>query len=364
MDVQKGLEGDFLSSPESIVNPRMPAIAVTGCDGFLGRHLVRALKRRFRIFELTRRSCAKMEHDSHHARVQCDIRIDESVSRAVSRIEAITRVEALIHLAAVKRYWLPENVFYETNVQGTQRMIWAARRFGVRQFVFSSTSLVYAKKKNPYSASKIQAERLVRDAQLPYTIIRFTPLFGEGDDSNFTRLAKLVGKSSPIPIVPLIGSGEQKIQPLFVQDAAAAVEAVLLHEQHFNKEYDLSGFDTSPREMIATAARHCESGKLVFGVPLGLARLIARICARMADRPMLTIQQLDSLDEQIYFDSSATWAKLEVERTTLDEAISELVCRNDRLNLRSGRQSHKNRAPKFPLFCLCQLQVCGARGSN
>ena len=336
VDVQKSFEGDFLNSPEDIVDPST-AIAVTGCDGFLGKYLVTALKRRFRIIELTKRPCSEMEHDNRRVRVQCDIRIDESVSDAVNRIGAIARVEAVIHLAAVKRYWLPENVFYETNTQGTRRMIWAARQLGVRQFVFLSTSLVYAKRKNAYSTSKAQAERLVRDAQLPYTILRFTPLFGEGDDSNITRLVKLVGKNRLIPIVPLIGSGKQKIQPLFVQDAVAAVEAVLLREEHFNKEYDLSGFDTNLRDIAAMATPDCERGKLVLGIPLRLARLTARICAKMLDRPVLTIQQLDSLDEEVSFDSSAAWTRLGVKRTPLEEAISTLICRNGRPNLRSGR---------------------------
>ena len=324
MDIEKIMEGHLLKGTD-ISSDNIRTIAVTGSNGFLGSHLVKSLKRRFFVFALIRPSTATEGFHEGCFRVHCDIRLDRSVSGAVEDIRAMRQVEAVVHLAGVRAHWYPETVFHEVNVEGTRRVVWAARELGAGQLVFASSSLVYAQAKSPYSRSKVEAERMVREGRVPYTIIRFTPIFGTGDETNITKLVQIASGKSPLPLVPVVSFGRQRIQPLFVEDAAAAIEAVLLREEHLNKEYDLSGFETDLREIVSLAKSSSGCRKPVVSIPEALARLLAKAQAKLIKHPVLSIQQLNSLKEELVFDSSMTWEKLGLERTEIADAIYSLA---------------------------------------
>jgi UDP-glucose 4-epimerase len=121
--------------------------------------------------------------------VEGDILDPQSLSAAVDGVSAI------VHLAAVLRTPNPEQI-QQVNVDGTHNLIAAARQHASEaRFIMASTGLVYdsdlprpareddpAHAPMPYPASKIKAERTLRDSGLNWSVLRLAFVYGDGDD--------------------------------------------------------------------------------------------------------------------------------------------------------------------------------------
>ena len=161
----------------------MPAVLVTGGAGFVGSNLVRYLRRerpRLTVVNLDKltyagnlESLADLKDDPQHVFVHGDITDAKLVGDVVER----HGVEAILNLAAeshVDRSILGPSIFVETNVSGTQVLLEAGRRAGVKRFLQVSTDEVYGSlgaegrfsetspltPSSPYSASKAAADLL------------------------------------------------------------------------------------------------------------------------------------------------------------------------------------------------------------
>jgi nucleoside-diphosphate-sugar epimerase len=182
---------------------------VTGGGGFIGSALVRALLARghvVRSMDLAdgargRLAGLPVEH------------VTGSLLDAGALAEAARGVEIVFHLAALAADWGPRETFLEVNAEGTRRALEAARVAGVRRFVHMSSLAVHrftghvdaaedvpaAEADFPYGASKVEAERHVREAQartgLETTVIRpGLVIFGPGDTTSFARMAPLLSR--------------------------------------------------------------------------------------------------------------------------------------------------------------------------
>jgi dTDP-glucose 4,6-dehydratase len=161
----------------------VPAVLVTGGAGFIGSNLVRYLRRErpgWTVVNLDKltyagnlESLADLRSDRGHLFVRGDIANADLVEHLCAQHE----VEAILNLAAeshVDRSILGPGIFVETNVSGTQVLLEAARRAGVKRFVQVSTDEVYGslgaegrfseasplRPSSPYSASKTAADLL------------------------------------------------------------------------------------------------------------------------------------------------------------------------------------------------------------
>ena len=147
-------------------------------------------------------------------------------------------VNAIVHCAAVMPPASADRI-REVNVRGTANLIEFARRWGIRRFVYlSAVSAVYAQK-NAYGASKAEAERLVTESGLDYTVLRLTMVYGPDGGLHFRKLVSLV-KRVPL-LFPLPGSGKARLQPVFIGDVVQAIELALSTAAATGKTYNVSG---------------------------------------------------------------------------------------------------------------------------
>ncbi|HWN19006.1 MAG TPA: NAD-dependent epimerase/dehydratase family protein [Gemmatimonadales bacterium] len=147
-------------------------------------------------------------------------------------------VELVFHLAAAFRELNKPDSFYdEVNVGGTQVVLSAARRNGVRKFVYCSTCGVHGNVDHPpanedapirpadyYQRTKYQAEPIVTRAMEPgfeTVILRPAAIYGPGDPERFFMIFKRVSKGT----FPMFGSGKTLYHPLYVDNL---VDAFLL----------------------------------------------------------------------------------------------------------------------------------------
>src|SRR6476661_3156845 len=197
--------------------PLETLVTVFGGSGFLGRHVVRALaKRGYRIRVAVRRP-ALAGHLQPLGRVgqihavQANLRYPASVDAAARDADVVINLVGILFERSRQR-------FQAVHTFGAEAVALAASAYGAR---LVHVSALGADEESPsaYARSKAQGEKLVLAALPAATILRPSVVFGPEDDF-FNRFAGMARMS---PVLPLIGGGETRFQPVFAGDVAAAV---------------------------------------------------------------------------------------------------------------------------------------------
>lgn len=209
-------------------------ILVTGGCGVLGSRLVKRL-----LAEGNSVRVLALAGDPAVARIDgCDIQIRYGdVAQAQDLAGICDGVTVVLHLAAV--IITSDETQYETvNVQGTANLIAEARKNkGIRFIYVSSASVVYPKS-TAYSRSKRQAEHLVINSGVAYTIIRPTLVYDKGrGGQEFDIFLDYLNKW---PVVPFIGAGSALKRPVYTEDVINGLVACVKLLPG-NKIYNLSG---------------------------------------------------------------------------------------------------------------------------
>ena len=236
----------------------MKHIFVTGGAGFIGSNLIRSLLQNYRVTtidnfddfysrkqkELNLKSL--LAHNNF-AFIEGDIRNDQDLEKAKD-------VDVIIHLAAKAgvRPSIKNPILYQdVNVSGTQTLLEFARRRGIKQFVFASSSSVYGINENvpwneeekllpisPYASTKLSGEMLGHVYSKLYGIrflaLRFFTVYGPGQrpDLAIHKFFRSILNDEPIPV---FGDGSTSRDYTFVQDTVKGVMAAV--------EYDKSDFE-------------------------------------------------------------------------------------------------------------------------
>ena len=184
-------------------------ILVTGASSAIGARVVEQLRGQSRPVRclVRRRPVANVDEC-----VQGDLAESSTLDAAVEGAEVV------LHLAAVTHARRPRD-YVETNVDGTQRLLDAAARHGVRRFVHVSTRAV-SDAGGAYSVSKHMAEHAVRDARVEHTIVRLSEMYGGAGAEGIDQVVARARRGAAIPVV---GDGADRVCPMHVDDAVAAL---------------------------------------------------------------------------------------------------------------------------------------------
>jgi nucleoside-diphosphate-sugar epimerase len=201
-------------------------ILITGSTGFLGKHLIKVLDKK-NIKCLVRK-------DSNISHLKDIELVYGDITDANSLDKALKDVKEVIHLAASTH---DNSLFHIVNVKGTKNLLEACKKNNVKRFVFISSMASTRRFLDDYGRSKKEAEELVRSSGLDYTILRPTLIYGKGS----LGMKHTVEYIKRIPfVVPIVGSGNSKIQPVFVDDVCKSI-IKSLEKDTINKEYNILG---------------------------------------------------------------------------------------------------------------------------
>jgi uncharacterized protein YbjT (DUF2867 family) len=266
-------------------------ILVTGGTGFVGPRVVRALRERdVPVRALVRRptgGSATTLAAWGAELVQGDMTDAESVRRAVEGAEAV------VHLVAIRQGSAEE--FRRVMEEGTRDLVAAAKEAGVRRFVLMSALGTSEETKDlvPYYHAKWEQEETLRGSGLEHVIFRPSFVFARdgGILPTFRRLARLA------PVTPIIGSGEQRIQPIWIEDVAAYFSQSVDHADAANSVFELGGPDAvSWNEFWERLKRALGQRRPSLHVPVGLMRANALITERLPGNIPLTRDLLTMLE--------------------------------------------------------------------
>jgi len=259
-------------------------IAITGATGFVGREVVRqAVAAGYPLRAIVR--------DPREARGLAEAGVElfhGNVIHAPTLEGAFTGCKAVIHLVGIINEW-KENTFQRTHVDATTNVLDAAKRAGVKRFVHMSALGTRADAVSRYHQTKWAAEEAVRKSGLAWTILRPSLIYGPGDRS-VNVLAKLVRLS---PLVPVLGNGNSKVQPIAVENVAASFVAAIRNDGAVGKTYDLCGpaaFTWNELYDQLLTVQHLRRPKL--HVPLPVARLQAALIEKMSPYPPFNREQV------------------------------------------------------------------------
>jgi uncharacterized protein YbjT (DUF2867 family) len=264
-------------------------ILVTGGSGFVGGHVVHELRGRelpVRCLVRSPRKAAKL------AGWGCEL-VEGDMTDPAGLRRAVDGADAVVHLVAIRQG--RQEQFRRIMVEGTRDLLNAAKDAGVGRFVHMSALGTTEQTKDlvPYYGAKWETEELVRASGLPYVIFRPSFVFGPdgGILPTFAKLARLT------PVTPIIGSGRQRIQPIWAHDLAAYFAESVRRDDVTGRVFELGGPEA------VTWNEFWERLKRVRGlrrpsvhVPVGLMRLNALLTERLPGNIPLTRDLLKMLE--------------------------------------------------------------------
>jgi NADH dehydrogenase len=263
-------------------------VLVTGATGFLGRRVVQELLNR--NYEVR---C--LVHTPGRERIFPDRSVDVRYGRITdpeTLESACQEVEQVIHLVAVIRQQRDAS-FDQINRQGTANVLAAAKEAGsVRHFIHVSALGAANNPHYPYLYSKWQAEQEVMNSGLPYTIFRPSLIFGQGDEF-INALAALV---RVFPLVPVVGAGRNRLQPILVEDVARCLVLAADRDDLKSKTIEIGGpQQLSYNQIVGLVAQTMGKRGVRFHVPVWLMRLNVWFMELLLPRPPITSEELRML---------------------------------------------------------------------
>jgi uncharacterized protein YbjT (DUF2867 family) len=245
-------------------------VFVTGATGFVGEEILRQLHAAGHGIRMLARHPRSKSVQEDAARHGAEVHAGDVVD-APSLAGALEGIEAVIHLVGIISE-VGTNTFEKVHTRGTENMVTAAQQAGVKRFVQMSALGTRPNAVARYHRSKWAAEELVRRSGLDWTIFRPSIIYGSKD--HFVNLFAAISRYSPV--VPVMGSGRSRLQPVPVADVAACFVGALSKPHSIGQTYDLCGKDVLSFVGVLDAILAVTGRKrLKLHVPMGLARLQA-----------------------------------------------------------------------------------------
>jgi uncharacterized protein YbjT (DUF2867 family) len=299
----------------------MSTIVVFGGGGFLGRRLVNRLTAEGMTVRVAVRH-------PHHARfdprsmgfdrvtvIPADVRDRASVAAALTGADAAVN--------AVSTYVEKGGVTFEAvHIQGAENVAREAVAAGVARLVLVSGIGADLDSRSPYIRARGSGELVVRQAFPGATIVRPGAMFGPGD-ALFGTLADL---ARLLPILPLIGGGYTRLQPVFVEDVAEAIASILGDPGTVGRTYELAGPRVyTLRELVSMTLYLMGKRRLLIPVPFAVAEIQARLFEFLPNPP-LTTGQVDLLKaDNVASGSLPGFQELKIQPKPIEKVVSTYI---------------------------------------
>jgi UDP-glucuronate 4-epimerase len=266
---------------------------VTGGAGFIGSHLVDRLLSEgswavsvvddlndFYSPEIKISNIAHHRENADFKFIQCDIRDAGELKVVFDEGD----FDVIVHLAAragVRPSLLEPKLYVETNINGTMNLLELARQFGVRQFVFGSSSSVYGENSkvpfsegdnifhpiSPYAATKAAGELMCHTYTHLYNIrtvcLRFFTVYGarQRPDLAIHRFTKLIKEGRPIQV---FGDGSTRRDYTYIDDIIQGVRAAIDYEATMHEVFNLGESETTELSRLITLIEQAVGVKAVI----------------------------------------------------------------------------------------------------
>lgn len=263
-------------------------ITIFGGTGFIGHSLIRKLAQTGATLRIAARHPQKAYDLRPNGRVGQIVPLHcasdkESVERAVKGADIVINLVGIL-------YEPKKGAFKKAHIDLPDFIAQAASEYKVKRLIHIS-ALGIRESGSDYAASKRDGEDAVLQAYPQATVFRPSIVFGP-KDSFFNMFANL---SMVLPILPLIGGGKTKFQPVYVEDVAEAIMQALRLDEAKGQIFSLGGPDVLTfKELMEKMMRYTGRKRALVSLPWSIARVQASILS-LLPKPLLTNDQVTSL---------------------------------------------------------------------
>jgi uncharacterized protein YbjT (DUF2867 family) len=272
-----------------------PLVTIVGGSGFVGRHVVKLLAASGYRIRVLVRDCIAAEF-LKTAGTPGQIVIEHAdITRPETLAGKFTGSLAVISLVSIL-YQSGRQKFDAINVAGAKAVAAEAKKAGAQRLIHISALGIDQTCDTAYGRTKLAGEADVREAFPTATFLRPSLIIGP-EDGFFQRFGRM---SLILPVMPLIGGGKTKFQPVLVTDVASAILAALAKPETSGKTIELAGPHTySMRELLQLMGSITKRKLRFISLPFGFARLQAcgmELFSKVTPwAPMLTRDQVKLL---------------------------------------------------------------------
>jgi NADH dehydrogenase len=273
-------------------------VCVLGGSGFVGVHVCNQLTARgYRVTVPT--------HDRERAKadlitlptvdvVTADIHDPDTLRRLFRGVHAVVNLVGVLHGGRGRQS------FQQAHVELARKVVDAARRNGVKRLLHMSALNAGVSAPSEYLKSKGEAEDVVRQSGLDFTIFRPSVIFGRED--RFLNLFAALLRALP---VVLLGSPDARFKPVYVEDVAFAFAESLTRLESIGKTYDLVGPKVyTLRELVECVGRLTENRRPIIGLGDGLSRMQASMMGlcpvKLLTHDNYLSMKIDSVSQQAF----------------------------------------------------------------
>ena len=260
-------------------------IAITGANGFVGTHLTHRLESEGHELVLISRR-----------RRKDDDRVVPDDLSDVSRVkELFGGCKVVAHCAGINRE-IGKQTYRRVHVDGTRNVVEAAKAAGVEKIVLMSFLRARANCGSAYHESKWEAEEIVRNSGVDYTIIKAGVIYGLGDH----MLDHLSHALHTFPVFGLVGFKEKSVRPLAVEDLVHVMRAAILDRRMKRQTIALLGpEEIYLSEAVCRVAEVVGKRPLMFPLPVFCHRLMAHVFELTMKIPLTSLAQVRILSEGV-----------------------------------------------------------------
>ena len=282
-------------------------MALTGASGYTGGRLLEALRARDDEVAVL----VRPESVSARLRERASSVVEGRLGDPVAAARLVDGADAVLHVAAVYRTaGHPDSYYREVNVVGTERLLEAAARQGVRRFVHTSTVGVHGHVEHPpadetspmapgdiYQATKAEAELLALDFHrkrgLPVAVVRPGAIYGPGE-TRFLKLFRAIARGR----YAIVGTGRTFYHPVYIDDLVAGFLLALDRPEAVGESFLVCGPSyVSQQELAALVARHTGGRVLPFRIPAWPIQwagdVVEALCVPLGLEPPLHRRRVD-----------------------------------------------------------------------
>ena len=291
--------------------------AVLGGSGFIGRYVVKRLAARGEVIAVGCRNAEAAKYLKPLGDVGQIVPLNVGIGDETLLPAFLADNDSLVNCVGILRE-SGSQTFELVHHTGPARLARFAREAGVDRFVHISAIGADPRSSSAYARTKAAGEQPVRDAFPTVTILRLSVVFGP-EDQFFNRFAAMATIS---PVLPLIGGGETRFQPVYVGDVADAVLACLEDSATAGRIYELGGPKIYTfREVLELVLSEIRRKRGFVDLPFGLAAFQARLMSILPNAP-LTPDQIELLkSDNIVSSGALTLASLGITPTPAEVVL-------------------------------------------
>ena len=281
-------------------------IIISGANGFTGRYVCRELRSRGIIFSVILRpgSCTKWM-------IKNNIEFHFADLNNIQKLSSILKdKECLINIASL-------------GFGSASNILKSCKNTDIQRVIFISSTSIFTRLNAKSKKIRIEAEKMIVNSNLCWTILRPTMIFGSPKDRNMIKLINWIDK---VPFIPVFGQGNNYQQPIYVKDLAWSIVEIIENEKTFNEIFDLSGPEPLIfKDIIRTISCYLKKKPLMVFLPYLFFYRVLLLIESFGIKFFIKSEQILRLNEDKIFPSDKAKKIFGYKPTQFNKAIFEEI---------------------------------------